>query len=152
MNSQVTLVAIAVVGLAALLAVSEASLTSEVKRCSDEWTRCVDAEELAQIPENERRYIPGIPSDKCSMRYSCLFGFVKTINMTVGGTAESSNKDVQSQRCMPASAIAVVTAVLIAFQIQVDLRLPRLRQRHLRGTQDQLPIRPPGHGRLLHLH
>ena len=70
MNSQVTLPAIAVVmGLAALLAVSEASLTSEVKRCSDEWTRCVDAEELAQIPENERQFIRGIPSDKCSMRY-----------------------------------------------------------------------------------
>ena len=69
MKAQVTLVAIAVVGLAALLAVSEASLTSEVKRCSDEWTRCVDAEELAQIPESERRYVPGIPSDKCSMRY-----------------------------------------------------------------------------------
>ena len=69
MNSQVTLLAIAVIGIAALMAVSEASLTSEVKRCSDEWTRCVDAEELAQIPENERQYIRGIPSDKCSMRY-----------------------------------------------------------------------------------
>ena len=59
MKSHLTLVVIAAVCLAALFAASEASLVSEVKTCSDEWSRCVEDPELEG---------PGIPFDKCSMR------------------------------------------------------------------------------------
>ena len=54
-----------VMGLTAFLAASEASLVSEEKRCSDEWSRCIDDSEDAK----DGYWSIGIPSSKCSSRY-----------------------------------------------------------------------------------